>query len=123
MAVDYWRSQNPHLNYPPVYTGGESHAYTMHQLLSQRLVIPIPDLWMVGIAAFLGKGMVLLISERRQIRTGQGLLLLTSATAIYGIISLQVYISAALLVPLFLPSVTIWIYALPIFWRRLNGES
>jgi len=123
MAVDYWRSQNPQRQYPPVFTGGEAHAYTMHHLLSQRLVIPIPDLWIVGIAAFLGKGMVLLISERRQIRTGQWLLLLTSATAIYGIISLQVYISAALLIPLFLPSVTIWIYALPIFWRRLNGES
>ncbi|MEQ8753178.1 MAG: CHASE2 domain-containing protein [Coleofasciculus sp. G1-WW12-02] len=118
LAVDYWRSQNPQLNYPPVFTGGEAHAYTMHHLLSQRLVIPIPDLWMVGMAAFLGKGMVLIISERRQIKIWHWLVLLTSATAIYGLIGLQVYISAALLVPLFLPSVTIGIYALYIVARR-----
>jgi hypothetical protein len=78
---------------------------------------------MVGIAAFLGKGMVLIISERRQIRLWYWLVLLTSATAIYGIIGLQVYISAALLIPFFLPSVTIWIYALPVLGRRLNSDA
>jgi len=122
LALSYWRSQKPQSNSPSVFTGGEAHVYTMHHLLTQRLVIPIPDLFMVGIAGILGKGMVLLISERQPIRRWHLLVLLTSTTVMYGIISLQIYISAALLMPLFLPVVTIWIYAVLVLLRGLNAK-
>jgi hypothetical protein len=39
------------------FTGGESLAYTIHHLLNQRLVVPIPDVWMILIAALLGKSL------------------------------------------------------------------
>ncbi|MEM9568244.1 MAG: CHASE2 domain-containing protein, partial [Cyanobacteria bacterium P01_E01_bin.34] len=65
-AMDYWRNrqldatsadasvspgERPTLETEPVYTGAEAHAYSIHHLLKRHMIIPIPDLWMVGLAA------------------------------------------------------------------------
>ena len=132
-AVRFWRSQR----HPPdgrlVLPGGEVHAYMLHHFLNQRLVAPIPDLWLVGVAALLGKGTALALEKAKRARE-QGkrkqllfllasekdncLLLLGSATAVYGVVSLQLYITAAVLLPWFLPTATFWSFVLLALFKK-----
>jgi CHASE2 domain-containing sensor protein len=107
MAIAYWRSLNSSIPYPSVFTGAEAHAYALHHLLTRRLVFPIADLWMVGVAALLGKGIQLLL-QRQHLSPQRQLALVVSGTTAYGLLGLQVYISAAVLVPWFLPSTVFW---------------
>lgn len=114
-AIKYWRDQENPINQSKILTGGEYHAYMVHHLLTNRLVIPIPDFWMVGVAIFIGKGLnlylVLYLVSRNKSPQLQSLILVTIITGIYGLISLQVYISAtAILLPCLLPSITLWFY-------------
>jgi hypothetical protein len=120
-AVAYWRSQENPVNQNEVFTGGEYHAYMVHHLLNKRLVVPIPDLWMIGLAILLGKTMYLL--RQRKHHRFSGLILVSIITTIYGLISLQIYISStAVLLPWFLPSAILWIYVLPSVLRRKVHE-
>ena len=110
LAVAYWRER---LGLTTIssgkFTGSEVHAYMIHHLLTQRLVIPIPNLWAIAIAGLLGKGVTLLLEK--QYRQRQRLIIsLTGATAIYGLVALQVYVTAALLLPWLLPSATFLVY-------------
>lgn len=112
-AVKYWqRLSNPDIS-STVITGGEVHAYMVHHLLTQRLVIPIPDVWMIGIAIFVGKYLSFLIYKNQ--RYGwRYLILIAVATGFYGLVSLQVYLSSvAVLIPWLLPTATVWIYVIP----------
>jgi hypothetical protein len=113
-------------------TGGEIHAYMLHHLLTRHLIVPLPDLWMIGIAAIVGQATVLLL-RRQPITRRAGYLWLLGATAAYGIASLQLYVSATLLIPWLLPSLTFWLYAWPVVhrletnpkhtWPRGSGSS
>jgi hypothetical protein len=133
-ALSYWRNRLPDDNnaaqfpndgsvntptYLPKLTGAEAHAYMVHHLLNQRLVMPIPDVWLVGLTALIGK-VVILVLQKRQSRLHRQLLLtgLAGATLLYGWVSLQLYISAAILVPWLLPAVTLWVY----FLLNLKGR-
>ncbi|NEQ35440.1 MAG: hypothetical protein F6K40_03630 [Okeania sp. SIO3I5] len=110
-AVNYWRSQKEPPDLSRTFTGGEIHTYMVHHFLNQRFVIPIPNLWLIGIAALLGKGVVLMLENRSQRQQQEViLLLLFFLNLIYGLVSLQIYISAAILFPWFLPTLTFWIY-------------
>ncbi|BBD63367.1 putative Chase2 sensor protein (plasmid) [Nostoc sp. HK-01] len=105
-AIKYWQ---PNIN---LFTGGEYHAYMVHHLLNQRLVVPIPDFWITGIALFLGK--ILYLQQKNRKYRWQWLLLMTIFTGFYGIVSLQLYISTtAILLPWLLPSIALWGYFLP----------
>ena len=110
-AVSYWFNQRRH-NQRRYFTGGEAHAYMIHHFLNKRLVVPIPDLWIIALAVLLGKGATIALARRQQ-----AVWLLLIVTAIYGLISLQFYITFALLFPWFLPAVTLAIYALPILLK------
>jgi hypothetical protein len=104
-------------------TGGESLAYMVHHQLTSRLVIPIPDLWLVGIATLLGKGIALWLNNpNRQPWTRSQRLRFAAiggmAIALYGLIGLQLYISAAILLPWMLPSAIVWLYLLPALRRH-----
>lgn len=121
-AIKYWRDQDWRdqeypINKSAILTGGEYHAYMIHHLLTNRLVIPIPDFWMVGVVILIGKSLNLyLISYLVPIKKShqwQVLMILTIITGIYGLISLQVYLCAtAILLPWLLPSITLWFYIL-----------
>ncbi|BAY09330.1 CHASE2 domain-containing protein [Calothrix sp. NIES-2098] len=108
-AISYWTKQE-------WLTGGETLAYMMHHFLTQRLVIPIPDIWTIGVAIILGKITTLAMknqlrlkpSRRQQIIAGA-----IGAVILYGIAVLQLYISVAILIPWFLPSSVFLIYVLP----------
>lgn len=104
LAVAFWRGWRD-----GKFLGGETHAYMLHHLLTRRLVIPIPDLWMILLAAFLGKGMTLVLQDNPRLER-RWMFRLGVATAVYMIASLQIYISAAVLFPWFLPSVVFWKY-------------
>ncbi|MDF0552534.1 CHASE2 domain-containing protein [Kamptonema sp. UHCC 0994] len=115
-AVSYWFNQRRH-NQRRYFTGGEAHAYMIHHFLNKRLVVPIPDLWIMALAILLGKGAAIVLARRQQ-----AVWLLLIVTATYGLISLQFYITFALLFPWFLPAVTLAIYALPIL-VKLNQKK
>lgn len=110
LAVAYWRERiGLQSTSSGKFTGSEAHGYMIHHLLTQRLVIPIPDLWGIILAAFLGKGVVLLLDklyhQQKLLKLG-----LTGATGIYGLVGLQLYITSEVLLPWLLPTVTFLIY-------------
>jgi hypothetical protein len=113
LAVTYWREDHQK------FTGAHAHAYATHNLLNRRLVVPIPDLWMLGVAAVLGKGLSLLLRSRGQ--RWPWWLILVAASGVYGMLSLQLYISVAVLLPWLLPSAAFWIYVLPALRRKPHG--
>jgi len=112
-AVQYWQNK-PY----QVLTGGKYHAYLLHHFLTQRLVIPIPDLWMNLLAIFLGAGTVW-IWQNRMLKRKKSMVILLGGTAVYSLVSLELYLStAAILLPIILPTATIWIYVLPVLLQR-----
>ncbi|MEH1765580.1 MAG: CHASE2 domain-containing protein [Nostoc sp.] len=121
-AIKYWRNQENPINKSKVFTGGQYHAYIVHHLITQRLVVPIPDLWMIGIAILLGKT-IYLLRQRKQFSALQWLIFTSIITGLYGLVSLQIYISAtAILLPWFLPSITLWSYVLPTVFKKKSHE-
>lgn len=107
-AMSYWTQQ-------PWLTGGESLAYMTHHFLTRRLVIPIPNIWVIVVAVILGKVTVFALkhqshlspTQRRQIIAGS-----LGAVIVYGVVGLQLYISAAVLLPWLLPSSVFLAYVL-----------
>jgi hypothetical protein len=68
---------------------------------------------MIWLAAFLGAGMVVLC-QNRMTKRQKGIIILLVGTAIYSVVSLELYTSSvAILLPVVLPVVTVWIYVLP----------
>lgn len=113
-AIDYWYGRSgQRANH---FTGGEAHAYMAHHFLVNRLVVPIPDFWMVLALALAGKALVFYWSDRPHRRL---MIYLVAATTGYGLFSLQLYISGAILLPWLLPSLVLWLYGVSI----LRGEN
>ncbi len=107
-AVGFWRG------WSEPFTGGEVHAYILHHFLTQRLVVPIPDAWLILLAALLGKSARILVLPRvNQRRRWFGIL--AGASVVYVGVSWQVFISLALLWPIVLPLSVFWFYLL---WRH-----
>lgn len=140
-AVQYWSIlDQPNQKPQETITGGERHAYQLHHFLTRRLVIPLPDIAFVLMAAVLGKSVVLLWTQRRAVddafsthspvsrlqgRTvewkhklnpwaGWGI----AGTIFYGVFSLEVYVSPlAIMMPILLPTLMFWLYVAPILWN------
>lgn len=109
IALGYWHRRSEGANSLRGFTGGELHAYMTHHLLRNHLIVPIPDVWMILLAALVGKGVTILGAHSRQAQIIHGVLV--GGTAVYGLVSLQLYISGAVLLPWLLPSLTIWLYS------------
>lgn len=110
LPVEMWRPNS-------VFTGGEFHAYMVHHLLNNRLVIPIPDLWVLMIAAVLGRMAVLMVQDS-QIPRKRVLVFFVGGTLLWGWIGLELYLSAGLLVPWLIPSIVFWMLTMPLFRRK-----
>jgi CHASE2 domain/CHAT domain len=113
-AMSYWTQQDR-------LTGGESLAYMTHHFLTHHLVIPIPDIWMVGIAVIFGKIIVIALSKKSNFTLEHQPQIIAAAlggVVIYGIAGLQLYISAGVLLPWFLPSSVFLAYVLPATRRK-----
>lgn len=123
MAMAYWRDRRLPDTLPQ-FTGAEAHAYMVHHFLNQHFVVSVPDLWMIGIGIILGRGtsLWLLRQQVQQSRNRQGTGLLglgaIAATGMYGLVGLQIYVSAGLLLPWLLPSIAFWIYLYPVLHRN-----
>jgi hypothetical protein len=119
-AIKYWRSlENPEIA-SSIITGGEIQAYMVHHLLNQRLVVPIPDLWMIGIGIFIGKFLSYYIHKNPRYKW-QYWILYSIFTSVYGLVSLQIYLSSvAVLLPWLLPSVAVSIYVIPALRTQRN---
>ena len=117
LPFSLWHPNSPNVK----FTGGEFHAYMVHHLLTNRLVVPIPDLWMIAIAALFAKGVVLLIKDshysRRRLFVG-----LIGSNAIFGIVGLELYQAAAILIPWIFPSILFWIYVLPVLRKKRHAD-
>ena len=114
----YWRNQENPDNTRGVLTGGKAHAYMTHHYLKNRMVIPIPDLWMIGLTIILSKITSLYLSKNPE-QNRKYLILITIGYATISLISLQLYISsAAILLPWLLPTITFWFYFLSAFTEK-----
>lgn len=120
-AIAFWDAKNSELPYKSRFTGGEAHAYMLHHWLNQYIIIPIPDLWMILLAAILGQAILLKLvtTYDHQKKIFFSFLIIH---ILYTLISLQVYISLRILIPWLLPSLTFWIYLLPKL-RKLSYEK
>ena len=107
-AIDYWQST------PRDFTGGEGLSYMIHHLLRQRLVIPIPDLWFVIITAAVIKGIQLMRVRRKRY-------VLIGGVTVYSLASLQLFVSAAIVLPIVLPGLLVVLYNLP--WTRRTSRD
>jgi hypothetical protein len=121
LAIEYWCNwldMRKEKDCPQVFTGGEAQAYIVHHLLSPHRVTLIPNLWMIGLTAIFGKWTALMLLKQKRKQRRLKPLILVSATGVYGIVLLQVHISASVLIPWFLPSITFWTCVLSVFRRN-----
>ncbi|NEQ33644.1 MAG: CHASE2 domain-containing protein, partial [Leptolyngbya sp. SIO4C5] len=115
LAIAYWRQQFPDWAGSKYFTGSEGNAYMVHHLRRNHWVIPIPDLGIIGLAAIAGAGIAQVWPPHRW-----GLLALATATAGYSLVCLQLFVTANLVWPWLLPSITVWIYLLPNLRKRYD---
>ncbi len=101
-------------------TGGESLAYMTHNFLTRRMVIPIPDIWIIGLAIILSKITNYLLKQKLKFSQKKAIPASIGAVIIYGVAGLQIYISAAILIPWFLPSAVFLAFTLPKNKRRYH---
>lgn len=115
LGLAYWRRQNAANNSLTQITGVEINAYMVQHLLKQHLIIPIPDLWMIGIIAIIAKGTLLSLVRFPNPKHTQVFLLISllSGTGAYILMSVQMYISASIIFPVFIPITLFWSYLLP----------
>ncbi|HBE58620.1 MAG TPA: hypothetical protein DEG17_26610 [Cyanobacteria bacterium UBA11149] len=124
-AIDYWlhpqrRQESGAKDSRKSFSGAEAHAYMVYQFLSQRQVTLIPDFWLIGLGAVLGKGMVLMLLQVRAKKRRKLALLLVNLPVVGGLVGLQLYISSSVLVPWFFPSVVFGNYFLSVFRRKYH---
>jgi hypothetical protein len=105
LGVRYWA--NPGTN--PIFTGGEAHAYMIHQFLTNHRVTPIPALWLMSLGAIGGAGLQQFVPLRNR-RRRHRVMGLSAVTGLYGIGALQLYIASGLLLPIVLPTAILWLY-------------
>ncbi|MEE3719200.1 CHASE2 domain-containing protein [Tumidithrix elongata RA019] len=94
-------------------TGGELHAYGVWHFLAKRWVVPIPDLLGIAIALLIGGAVILIVPFKRK----GGRLAIVAGTSIYIVVCLELYISAALLIPIAFPTIAFLLYVIPLRLR------
>ncbi|MEC4888220.1 MAG: CHASE2 domain-containing protein [Scytonema sp. PMC 1070.18] len=107
LPIAFWRGEkgwNDVFDGERSFTGGEAHAYTVHHLLNQHLVIAISNFIMVLIASVFGKIIVKILQNNPR-RMGWELMIVGISSVVYILVSLQVYISFEVLVPIVFPFV------------------
>ncbi|ASC73450.1 hypothetical protein XM38_044170 [Halomicronema hongdechloris C2206] len=112
-AMAYWRQRQAPANNSTVLLGGEVHGYLFHHFRHRHLVVPLPDLWLVLMAALLSK-----VIDQTSLHRRRQCIFLVSGSLLYAIISLQVYVAGLVLLPIALPLATLWFYRLPFLMRR-----
>ncbi|MBE9117856.1 CHASE2 domain-containing protein [Lusitaniella coriacea LEGE 07157] len=119
-ALRYWFKQDEVLSQRKSITGGEVHAYMVDRYLQKRLVVPLPDLWFLGIGIILGKSLFVLTKKNKIILNNKLIFISTIGvlSIVYGIVSLQLYMSNAIILPWLFPTLVIGIYLLSFVTRN-----
>ncbi len=120
-AFCYWQKISQSQESCPLFVGGKVHAYLFNHFLQQRPVIYVPDLWLIWLFVPIGKGLNILLSKY-EFSIKKLILLVTSGTLIYGWISLQLYVSVSILLPILIPVTMILIYTVPNLINRKRGK-
>ncbi|NER83185.1 MAG: hypothetical protein F6K42_27255, partial [Leptolyngbya sp. SIO1D8] len=115
-AFAYWQEKTEGISRK--LTLGESHGYMVHHLLTPWLVVPIPALGLILLAVIGGKALRLRLDSVPQIGRLQWMGGMIGGTLGYGLLSLQVYVSGAVMLPWLLPSLTVWCFVWPILWEK-----
>ena len=103
LSVAYWRERlGLASGNPRKFTGSEANAYMIHHLLTQRLVIPIPDFLAIVLVGLVGKGIMIVLKKNYR-QHKNWVIFLTGTVIIYSMVSLQLYLSAGILLPWLLP--------------------
>lgn len=102
-AWSVWKQDAP-------FTGGEVHAYMLHHLLTDYRVYPIPDLWMILLMAIAAKELRLRLPHDRQRRQRWAIAIGLGSLG-YGVLSLQIFRLAGIVVPIVLPVTVLGLYA------------
>jgi CHASE2 domain len=101
--------------------GGEVHAYLLYNLLHKGLIIPIPDLWMIGLVGIVSKLLTFWLQQRPQARSlnPRGwLILLGLGPLVAYVIMLQTYIGLGVAIPWLLPTLTYYSYLFPQWYSQ-----
>ena len=107
-AVAYWRRSSA----PSRFTGGEANAYSVHHFLRQHYAVPIPDI-LLAMGSAIASAALIWLFHKQQLTLRQRQITLCLLSLSYSWLGLQVYASAAVLLPWLLPTATVWIYCLP----------
>ncbi|MEN8447439.1 MAG: hypothetical protein ABG776_20765, partial [Cyanobacteria bacterium J06555_13] len=92
------------------FTRGEGHAYMLHHLLRNHRVYPIPDLWMILLMAICAKELRLRLP--RDPKKRQHWAIAAGGVSLgYGLLCLQIFRAAEIVVPMVLPVTVLWLYA------------
>lgn len=102
-AVAYWQTRRGLKSDETPFTGAEFLAYMTHHWLQNHFVIPIPQLVALLMVLIISRGIKLHLSNK-QFPSRWWLILLTGILTIYGLVVLQLYISASVLLPWLFPS-------------------
>lgn len=103
-AFRYWQSSMDQM------PGGNIHAYLAYQWRNQLFIRPIPDLWLVLLAALIAK--VFVIYCLNLLKNSYTWIVLIVSLNLVIFVSLQIYISFQILLPLLLPISTFSMYIL-----------
>ncbi|MGG6242683.1 CHASE2 domain-containing protein [Nodosilinea sp. AN01ver1] len=106
-ALVHWHGQSG------ILTGGQAHAYMTHHYLTDHLVMPIPDLWMVLAAAVGSKAIALGFGQRIRRHPIRSRWIFAGGVTGYGWLCLQLYVSGLVLLPWSLPLLTTGLLLLP----------
>lgn len=107
-AMKYWTEQT-------WMTGGQSLAYTTHHFMRRHLITPIPDIWVIALTILVGKTAVFILKSKSSLTPKLKMKIFTGSligVVLYGVAALQLYVTAALLLPWFLPSSVFLAYVL-----------
>ncbi len=110
-ATRYWQPQQDWM------TGGQSLSYMTHHFLRNRFLIPIPDIWMILAAIIVGKITVLFLKQKSPFTPKIRLQILAGSLGtviLFALASLQLFISASVLIPWLLPSIVFLSYTIPL---------
>lgn len=126
-AMAHWYFQRDPADFHREMTGGEYHAYAIHQLLTNRFVIPIPDLGLILLAALLGRATILLWQRRSKSQSlidskstqVRNAMLISAGILLYGLLSFQLYLLPnTVLIPIVLPAAAYGLFTIPLFVQR-----
>jgi CHASE2 domain-containing sensor protein len=106
---------------PEGMSGGQIHAYTLYNLMNRGLIVPIPDLWIVGIVGIGSKLLAFWLQQRprEQAITRRGWWVMLGLVPLVAyLISLQTYIGLGIAIPVLFPLLAYFSYLLPQWLRH-----